>query len=384
MAFGKLLYSYSGSLLAIIAFSIYAIYLLFVVAGLGDVQIAQLLQSTIFIISLLSLVTLLPIIVTIYARKANKAPLQNYINLSVLRYVLAFLMFFYGLSKMSGKFFEITFASLDTRLEDVDSFALTWFYFGKSNVQEFVIGLLEVIPAVLLLFRRTFFLGTILLLPVAANVFMINVFNNIAGITRIVSFFVMIATFYFLVGWFPQITYFFKNISTSKDLEFGKSLKLLIVFAKLFLVGIMLFVSISTAISNMQSRNANLNRNKITGGFQLESLMVDDREIDLLLTETDFYKTIYLEPQLRWNTVLMMDKKSSSKALMIDWMKGDSVVTFIKRSHDVADNRVDSISVFKGTYSIKSNRLYVDGWQCGSTIHAVYTKKNLTEYSWFW
>lgn len=380
----KLLYNYSGTLLATASIPVFIIYFLFLIAGYQDEQIAGFIQHPLFSIAIGTAIIVLPVILTIYFRSYNTPQLQSYLNISVLRYVVAFLLFYYGFSKMSGKFFEITYAAQDTRLGDVDTFALTWFYFGKSNTQEFIIGLFELIPALLLLFRPTFLLATLLLLPVVLNILMINIFNDIAGITRVVSFFITLSVIYFLTGRLPQIISFLRHTIVHQKNELSKGLNLVGIIAKTFVIGSILFVFIAMIFSNSSSKKLSAARNKITGGFELDSLSIDNKEINLRYTEADFYKTIYLEPQARWNSVLMISDVRLSKPFKVNWHKSDSVTTFLKKRNDVADNTVDSSSKFTGIYSCKSGKLYVDGIQHHSNIHAVYVKKNLKEYNWFW
>jgi hypothetical protein len=58
----------------------------------------------------------------------------------------------------------------------LNGYQLTWFYYGYSRVYASVLGLTQVTGATLLLFRKTTFLGAAAMLPVMANILLINMF----------------------------------------------------------------------------------------------------------------------------------------------------------------------------------------------------------------
>lgn len=82
----------------------------------------------------------------------------------------------YALTKILRTQFVLTGFSL-TQLQSLESIpgtTLTWAFLGHSLWFQVLLGFLELIPALLLLFRRTTFLGATLMLPVTLNVFLIN------------------------------------------------------------------------------------------------------------------------------------------------------------------------------------------------------------------
>jgi hypothetical protein len=55
-------------------------------------------------------------------------------------------------------------------------YQLTWFYFGYSRAYAVLLGLTQALCGSLLLFRKTTLLGALVMLPVMANILLINVF----------------------------------------------------------------------------------------------------------------------------------------------------------------------------------------------------------------
>jgi hypothetical protein len=93
-----------------------------------------------------------------------------------LRLYIAYYIFDYGLSKLTGDMFNnATPEVLKTELQRVDLFHLTWYFFYKSWLLTYVVGVLQVASALLLLFRKTVLLGCLIALPIMINIFLIDV-----------------------------------------------------------------------------------------------------------------------------------------------------------------------------------------------------------------
>jgi hypothetical protein len=94
---------------------------------------------------------------------------------ALLRYFLGFSLLTYGLTKIfQTQFVLLPFAAWELPLEQVKGTQLTWAFLGKTSWFQVLLGFFEFIPAILVLFRRTALLGSILLLPMTLNVLLIN------------------------------------------------------------------------------------------------------------------------------------------------------------------------------------------------------------------
>ena len=100
---------------------------------------------------------------------------------TAVRYLIAFFMMMYGIAKLTGAQFTVLDSELDKPLGEVSGFWLTWYYFGYSTGYGIFIALAEIAGGVLLLSRRTMVLGALVLLPVLANVVLVDVFFGIDG-----------------------------------------------------------------------------------------------------------------------------------------------------------------------------------------------------------
>jgi hypothetical protein len=106
------------------------------------------------------------------------APYPKYLDW--LRYVSAFLLFTYALSKMLGRQFTLPPEIAQRPVGSLSGYQLAWFYYGHSHTYAVILGLIQLGGGALLLFRKTALLGAALTLPVMTNIVMINVFFHIA------------------------------------------------------------------------------------------------------------------------------------------------------------------------------------------------------------
>jgi hypothetical protein len=97
-----------------------------------------------------------------------------------LRYLCAYLLFTYGLSKLSGIQFTLSPDIARQPIGTLTGYQLTWYYYSYSHIYASILGLTQLTGAALLLFRKTALLGAAIMTPVMANILMINLFFDIA------------------------------------------------------------------------------------------------------------------------------------------------------------------------------------------------------------
>ena len=93
-----------------------------------------------------------------------------------LRYTSAFLLLGYGSSKLAHLQFHLNQALSHRPVSSLTGYELTWFYFGYSRIYACILGLTQVIGAMLLSFRKTAILGALAMLPVIVNILLIDIF----------------------------------------------------------------------------------------------------------------------------------------------------------------------------------------------------------------
>lgn len=93
-----------------------------------------------------------------------------------LRYFCAFMLYMYGSSKLLHMQFHLNAELAGRPVGSLNGFELTWFYFGYSRSYATILGLTQVIGATLFLFRKTTLLAAATMLPVMANIVLLNAF----------------------------------------------------------------------------------------------------------------------------------------------------------------------------------------------------------------
>jgi len=93
----------------------------------------------------------------------------------VLRYFLAGILIGYGMAKvMPMQFGPLPLARYDATLGDMSPMGLMWTFMAFSQPYVFFAGIAEVVGSVLLLWRRTYLAGALLLIAVMTNVAVMN------------------------------------------------------------------------------------------------------------------------------------------------------------------------------------------------------------------
>lgn len=114
---------------------------------------------------------------------------ERQLYITLVRYALGLVMLPYALSKILRLQFALTgFGwTLMQNLESIPSHQIAWLFLGYSGWFQMFLGFMELIPALLLLFRRTSLLGAILMFPITLNVVLINYALNLWDGTKLMS-----------------------------------------------------------------------------------------------------------------------------------------------------------------------------------------------------
>lgn len=95
--------------------------------------------------------------------------------LGLCRYGLGLTMIPYAVSKLLQlQFVVLPLHTWQQPLEQLPGPLLAWAFLGHAGWFQVLLGVLELVPALLLLFRRTTLLGAMLLLPLTLNVLLVN------------------------------------------------------------------------------------------------------------------------------------------------------------------------------------------------------------------
>ena len=93
----------------------------------------------------------------------------------IVRFFLAAVMITYSVAKFTGAQYDIPGEVFDIPLRDIDGITLVFTFLGYSKWFAFLVGFAEAVPALLLLFRRTYLLGAVLLCPMLLFIVLMNI-----------------------------------------------------------------------------------------------------------------------------------------------------------------------------------------------------------------
>jgi hypothetical protein len=96
-----------------------------------------------------------------------------------LRYICAVLLYFYGVSKLTGHQLVVPSWVAQRPIGSLDGYTLTWYYFGYSHTYKYILGLIQATGASLLLFRKSALIAAAMMVPVMVNIMLINIFYSI-------------------------------------------------------------------------------------------------------------------------------------------------------------------------------------------------------------
>jgi hypothetical protein len=112
---------------------------------------------------------------------------SKYVYLGIVRYVLGLGMLPYAISKILLIQFEGSELHPGQLIRSFGGPELAWTFLGYSHWFTILLGFLELIPAILVLFRKTRLLGAILMLPMTASVFFINFAFDLWPATKLIA-----------------------------------------------------------------------------------------------------------------------------------------------------------------------------------------------------
>lgn len=339
------------------------------------------------IILILACSTVLAYFILSTAIRKNKTNQLEYLSVSIFRFTLAFVMIFiYGYAKIAYKQFELDYSAMDTLLKDVSEKDLTWYFFGRSNVQTFLYGLSEFIPCILLLFRRTTFLGAVLLLPALSGVVLVNVFNDIEYHTLLFGTLFLLFDIGILLFYRKEIATVFSSAKNKLQFAFtGKKTRLLFSIAKIIFITLFVFRYCNSFYLATQTDTAKMSASsKCFGAYQLQKIAYNNTVYNLD-SLPNYWNKLYFE---KFGKNTMLRDKWGNKVNMYYIFSDDEdsiqIVTYQK--FDLDKNPLDTTALFKGTYMLSANDslLTLKGVKNDTLLEAVYKKLPIDGHDWWW
>ena len=309
------------------------------------------------------------ILVIAFSRKRKDySSLYEWTKISV-RYFLGAVMLLYGLNKLF--FNQMVYPLLSyfyTPLGDFKPMDLAWTFVGYSPAYQFIGGLLEVIAAVLIFFRRTLVLGLLIFLGVMSNVLMLNYLYGVA--VKSWSTTLVIIGLFLLWEHLPKLMDFLLFQKSAKievpalniDTPWKKRARLILKYGYIALV---LFILVDSNYK-IHSRVNSYNPIPIEGAYDVHSFIVNSTE------NTDFFN------ENRWNQVVVNkspDGLTSSGHVMLGTIKRELATFKIDSLNQLSITfDRDSSMVFKGLHRLSGDSFIWTGTIGKDTIRMVLRK----------
>ncbi|MFI5152940.1 MAG: hypothetical protein ACHQET_06365 [Chitinophagales bacterium] len=125
-----------------------------------------------------------------------------------LRYTIAIIMFWYGIGKLIPE--QMAYPDAEQLLKPLGErsrYDMVWSFMGVSPPYQMFTGFCEVVASVLLLFRRTYVFGSLLMCTILVNVVMLNIWYNIP--VKIYSSLLLICVFFVLIPFYSRLVKLF-------------------------------------------------------------------------------------------------------------------------------------------------------------------------------
>lgn len=253
----------------------------------------------------------------VYWKLKDQKELKIYFT-AFVRHYLALILLVYGFNKVfKYQFYYPEPNILYSKVMDLPIDMLYWTTMGKSYFYSLFGGLIEVVPALLLLFRKTYVLGALLAFLVLLNVVAINIGFDIT--VKAFSIFLLLLSLYLLFPYLKTIYQFFlgqrdsrlavpiPNYRNSKYYFFSK----VSVIVLIFLESTILYLKVGYVNDDM------IPRPYLHGGYEVKHFIIGQDTISNNW-ENDFrWKRLFVHRQ-GYCILQTMDEKMQDFKLEID------------------------------------------------------------------
>lgn len=315
--------------------------------------------------------------------KKNQSDGVDFLNLGTQRYVLGLFMIAYGIPKLFGSFFDYQLFALDQRMVDTSDFELAWYFYGKNKWQELISGLLEFIPALFLFHKRTYFGASVVLLFVTSQIFVLNTFSKIGGVTFYAAAILLAINISLLYSQKNRIIEIFKSHQAAQLSDIKGVPKKLITTLKAFAAVLAISVFFIVLKPYIYKSAATQKYNSLVGKYTLVNPLINGKSPSSNHSYR-LYEDIYIEKQHRWNILRDNNGKLESFVLQL-YEENDSLRMYIN-NNGIGDGavRIDSASILSGTYTLENDTLSILGTQKNNHLDLTYIRQDLPRKSWFW
>jgi hypothetical protein len=237
---------------------------------------------------------------------------------ALIRYGVAFDLAEFGWAKICHLQLVMPASKLDLPYRSFTPSDQFWYFFSHSYLFGCIIASLQIIGALLLLFRRTTLAGAFILLPVLANILLMDIFYEIGASVVQHASIMTAGVLYFLFINFDRLKqFFFAATSDARGLHLPNALKMTIRLSIIYvpLLAIYLYGSLDK-------------HPELTGKYAVKQILLNGHPMDRSACADSSLSVVYFDirngcvfefgtPERRWNGTYSLD----NNALDIDWRK---------------------------------------------------------------
>ena len=227
------------------------------------------------------------------ARKTNNPSTLAFWQ-GLIRYGVAFDLAEFGWAKIFHLQLVMPLSKLDLPYNSFSPSDLFWTFFSHSYLFGCIIAGMQITGSMLLLFYRTRFLGVFILLPVLANILLMDIFYQIGNSVVVHASIMMAGIVYFLVIEFDRLkAFFFTATNQFPSLLFSKAVKWVIRLSIIYIPLLLI------ALHGPVDKNPAL-----TGKYQVKQFKGIGADSTLTVVYFDIKNTCVFQfgtPANRWN-----------------------------------------------------------------------------------
>lgn len=236
----------------------------------------------------------------------------SYVFYTYVRYYLALQLFLYGFNKIfKCQFFLPEPNTLYTRVGEMPKDLLFWSAMGSSYFYTVFGGILEVLAASLLLFRKTYLLGSLMAFGILSNVLAINLGFNIS--VKLYASFFLFLSFSLIAPYLPSLYAFFIHQRFIKSTIWvptfaTKKRRLLYSLVKTISIWLLLFESLVPYFKVNNFNDDTQTRPLFHGAYAVTSFIKNELPIPPLVTFAKRWKRVFVHRRGYWIVQTMDDK----------------------------------------------------------------------------
>ena len=243
---------------------------------------------------------------TIFDNKISKR--EGLILEHLSAFYLSMLLFSYAFGKLFKTQFYLPEANiLYTPLGNLDKDLVFWSSMSSSGIYNYFLGMMEIFPAILLMFKRTRFVGALIAFGVMLNVFFINIGFDIS--VKVLSGFLL-----FLSGIliFPGLYHWLLSELKLKpflEVETQKGLNSKAIPVKFeFLIVLFFMVNASFPFLKTSFQSDHLEKTALLGAYEIELFSLNKDILQPLSTDSLRWKRIFIHSKGYFIIQNMQDK----------------------------------------------------------------------------